>query len=159
MTVKEATYNAEGRQEQRCTVCEQLLDFKPIPKLSLPTIKIQTPSTTKIRYGETLDLHLNLKDIPEGVEVQWSASSDCVKTESRDGGLKFSVTSEKTGDVTITVKLVDKDGNVLRESEALTLRSKAGFFQKLRYWFGKLFGKSFIIPQALDYLDRYYDVF
>ena len=50
----------------------------------LPTIKIRTPSRTEIRYGDTLVLHADTENLPEGAVVKWSvADSSQIKIEKQ----------------------------------------------------------------------------
>lgn len=68
------------------------------------------------------------------------------------------VTPQKSGSVTVTMKLVDANGNTLKNlaGEELiseqNLISKAGFFQKIIAFFKKLFGLTKTYPELFKSL-------
>lgn len=116
-------------------------------------IDIRTPSTTTVKYGYTLVLHLSDKTkIPDGTHVSWKYEGTGFKVE--DKGDECYVTVTGKGNVTVTAVLCkdgtneavkDSDGNPV--SDSVTLTGKAGFFQKLVYFFKNLFGANLFIDK------------
>ncbi|MBR5562547.1 MAG: leucine-rich repeat protein [Clostridia bacterium] len=118
------------------------------------TVTIAQPSITTVKYGDTLILHAEIKgDIPEGAKLEWSVVGEGMTIEPSADGKTCAVTSTSKGEVTVTVKVVDKNGNAVVNSEGTEigaqqkLTSKAGFFQKLISFFKNLFGMNRIIAQ------------
>ena len=123
------------------------------------TVSIAQPSITTVKYGDTLILHAEISgNIPEGATLEWSVEGEGVTIEPSADGKTCAVTSTAKGEVTVTVKLVDKNGNALSNSEGdeisaqQNLTSKAGFFQKLISFFKNLFGMNRIIAQAFKFV-------
>ena len=128
--------------------------FEPIKtKLS-----IKSPSTTTVSYGFTLNLHANVTDLPEGARIVWSMDGSGFELIPSADGMTCGVKSVSKGSATITAKVVDKNGNPVKDangneiSASQQLTSKAGFFQKLAAFFKKLFGSNMIIPYALEWI-------
>ena len=128
--------------------------FEPIKtKLS-----IKSPSTTTVSYGFTLNLHANVTDLPEGAGVVWSMNGSGFELNPSADGMTCGVKSVSKGSATITAKVVDKNGNPVKDangneiSASQQLTSKAGFFQKLAAFFKKLFGSNMIRPYALEWI-------
>ena len=128
--------------------------FEPIKtKLS-----IKSPSTTTVSYGFTLNLHANVTDLPEGARVVWSMDGSGFELSPYADGMTCGVKSVSKGSATITAKVVDKNGNPVKDANgneitaSQQLTSKAGFFQKLVAFFKKLFGSNMVIPSSLNKL-------
>lgn len=109
-----------------------------IPEITA-TIKIKNnPGNRTINYGETL--HLTAENYPDNTSIWWYV--DGVKSGE---GKTFEVSPE-SGSVKITAKLVDTNGNVLKDkngneiSDSEIVTVKSGFFQKLISFFKNLFG-------------------
>lgn len=150
--VDEPTFDEEGREEERCSVCNALMNERAIPKL-IGVFEIEKPSVEKINYGDTLILHINVTNKPETAAVEWSFDGTGVEIEPSEDGMTCAVTSTGSGDVVVKAKLVDEngddvtdeDGNSIEASRKLV--SKAGFFQKLISFFKNLFGSDRIIEK------------
>ena len=128
--------------------------FEPIKT----KISINTPSVTTVSYGFTLKLHANVTDLPEGARIVWSMDGSGFELIPSADGMTCGVKSVSKGSATITAKVVDKNGNAVKDANgneitaSQKLTSKAGFFQKLVAFFKKLFGSNMIIPYALNKL-------
>ena len=126
-------------------------------RIAVPTkISINTPSTSTVSYGFTLNLHANVTDLPESARVVWSMDGSGFELIPSADGMTCGVKSVSKGSATITAKVVDKNGNAVKDANgneitaSQQLTSKAGFFQKLAAFFKKLFGSNMIIPYALE---------
>ena len=121
-------------------------------------LSIKSPSTTTVSYGFTLNLHANVTDLPEGARVVWSMDGSGFELIPSADGMTCGVKSVSKGSATITAKVVDKNGNAVKDANgneitaSQQLTSKAGFFQKLAAFFKKLFGSNMIIPYALEWI-------
>ena len=119
-------------------------------------LSIKSPSTTTVSYGFTLNLHANVTDLPEGARIVWSMDGSGFELIPSADGMTCGVKSVSKGSATITAKVVDKNGNAVKDANgneitaSQQLTSKAGFFQKLVAFFKKLFGSNMIIPYALE---------
>ena len=128
--------------------------FEPIKT----KISINTPSVTTVSYGFTLNLHANVTDLPEGARVVWSMDGSGFELIPSADGMTCGVKSVSKGSATITAKVVDKNGNAVKDANgneitaSQQLTSKAGFFQKLVAFFKKLFGSNMVIPYALEWI-------
>ena len=109
-------------------------------------LKINRASTNIINFGDTLVLTLDEIEIPAGYAVEWFVEGMGVSIEVNEDGTECRVTSVANGNPTICAKLIDEEENVITNvdgeeiSDAITLTSKAGFFQKLISFFKNLFG-------------------
>ena len=128
-------------------------------RIAVPTkISINTPSTTTVSYGFTLNLHANVTDLPEGARIVWSMDGSGFELIPSADGMTCGVKSVSKGSATITAKVVDKNGNAVKDANgneitaSQQLTSKAGFFQKLAAFFKKLFGSNMVIPYALEWI-------
>ena len=128
--------------------------FEPIKT----KISINTPSVTTVSYGFTLNLHANVTDLPEGARVVWNMDGSGFELIPSADGMTCGVKSVSKGSATITAKVVDKNGNAVKDANgneitaSQQLTSKAGFFQKLAAFFKKLFGSNMVIPSSLNKL-------
>ena len=128
--------------------------FEPIKT----KISINTPSVTTVSYGFTLNLHANVTDLPEGARIVWSMDGSGFELIPSADGMTCGVKSVSKGSATITAKVVDKNGNAVKDANgneitaSQQLTSKAGFFQKLAAFFKKLFGSNMVIPYALEWI-------
>ena len=119
-------------------------------------LSIKSPSTTTVSYGFTLNLHANVTDLPEGARVVWSMDGSGFELIPSADGMTCGVKSVSKGSATITAKVVDKNGNAVKDANgneitaSQQLTSKAGFFQKLIAFFKKLFGISMVLPYLLE---------
>lgn len=129
-------------------------------------LKFATPSTTTVKYGEKLILHIDTSTLPEETTVEWSVSGSNAFRLSDENAVctlhrscvTCAVESIAKGSATITAKVVDKNGNAVKDvngneiTASQKLTSKAGFFQKLVAFFKKLFGSNMVIPSSLNKL-------
>lgn len=101
------TTEAEGEITYKCTDCGDTKTEK-IEKLSV----FSKPSDRKIKYKEGTTLTPNFGELPEGAEIEWSASNDGFSyTVGEDG--KLSATSKKRGKTTFTAKIKLDDGTYM----------------------------------------------
>ena len=120
-----------------------------------PAVSIRNnPGTVTLRYGETLVLTTDAENLPDGAKFIWEADSDRIVLKPSADGSTCEVTSKKNGTVTVTVKIVDADGNPIESdgkpiSDSETIRSKATFIYKLIAFFKRLFGIQIRIIQTV----------
>lgn len=115
---------------------------------STVSIKNNTGSKT-INYGETLRLTAIVTDKPADAKIYWY-----IDGAKKGEGETFNV-SFGNGTKTVEVKLVDANGNVLKnasgneikDSEKVTVNG--GFFQKIISFFKNLFGFNRTVVQAI----------
>ena len=121
------------------------------------SMKIRQPSTTTVNYGETLVLHADLggKTLPDGYKIKWFTNSDGVTIKSGDNGTTCEVTSVKNGSVTVTARIVDKNGNEVKGADgkeisaSQTIESKVSIWLRIVSFFKNLFGSNRIIAQTI----------
>lgn len=114
------------------------------------TIKIKNnPGNKVIKYGETLKLTAETKNMQAGTEIVWYIDGlEAARGETIE-------ISFENGTKTVEVKLVDSDGNTLKDkdgndiSDYQTVTVKSNLWLKIVAFFKKLFGKSPIIVQTL----------
>ena len=117
--------------------------------------KVNKPTTSTVNYGDTLILHANISEVPEGCSIVWSVEGTGVELSPSADGTTCAVTCTGSGGVAVKATVVDENGNVITDSEgnecssARILTAKASFFQKLISFFKNLFGMVRIIPQLL----------
>ncbi len=114
------------------------------------TVKIKNNSGSKtIKYGETLRLTAITTNMPTDARVYWY-----IDGIMQGEGETFNVSFEN-GTKTVEVKIVDSNGNVLKnaseneifDSEEVTV--KGGFFQKIISFFKNLFRMNRTIIQSV----------
>lgn len=114
------------------------------------TVKIKNNSGSKtINYGETLRLTATTTNMPTDAKIYWY-----VDGVWKGEGETFNVSFEN-GTKTVEVKLVDANGNVLKDSKGNELSDleevsvKTGFFQKLISFFKNLFKVNRTVVQSV----------
>ncbi len=155
---REATHTEYGWKYNYCDECHEWYEAI-IPKLTISSkLSVKSPSTTTVSYGFTLNLHANVTDLPEGARIVWSMDGSGFELIPSADGMTCGVKSVSKGSATITAKVVDKNGNPVKDANgneitaSQSLTSKAGFFQKLVAFFKKLFGSNMVIPSSLNKL-------
>ena len=96
---KEATALAEGNQEQRCTVCGDVIQIKKIAKLKAK-IKLNVPKTLPLKVKQTFQIKAS--GLAKGDKVaSFKSSNTKIVTVTSSG----KITGKKAGTATVTVKL------------------------------------------------------
>ena len=96
---KEATALAEGSQEQRCTVCGDVIQIKKIAKLKAK-IKLNVPKTLPLKVKQTFQIKAS--SLAKGDKVaSFKSSNTKIVTVTSSG----KITGKKAGTATVTVKL------------------------------------------------------
>ena len=80
---------------------------------------------TEIGYKENMIFKATAEDMPEGAEIHWFVNGEDVGT-----GESYTV-EDPTDDYTVQAKVLDKDGNVVKESAVQKVKVKNGFFDRL----------------------------
>ena len=133
------------------------LTFTAQYELIAKELKIENPSVTTIKYGETLVMHADFGgiELPAGATIKWTVEGNGFSINPAEDGLTCKLTSVANGNTTVKATLVDENGEALLDadgneiSDSKQLTSKAGFFQKLISFFKNLFGISRIILQSI----------
>ena len=110
-TTVPATGHTDMNNDGLCDKCGKSLAPTVYPKLS-----IRTPSVTTVSYGFTLNLHANVTDLPEGARVAWSMDGSGFELIPSADGMTCGVKSVSKGSATITAKVVDKNGNAVKDA-------------------------------------------
>ncbi len=137
------------------TMPAENLIFTAQYELLVKQLKIKNPSVTTVNYGETLVLHADVAELPEGWAIQWTVEGSGFGMSPAADGLTCKVTSIANGNATVKATLVDENGEVVLDangnemSDSKQLTSKAGFWHKLVSFFKNLFGISRIILQSM----------
>ena len=117
------------------------------------TVKIKNnPGSRTINYGETLRLTAETANMPAGAYVKWYVEGSGVSMSQNAEKSTCEITSTGNGTVTVTAKVVDKNGNPLSNesgeiSASQKVTSKAGIWQKIVSFFKNLFGANRTIIQ------------
>ena len=111
------------------------------------TVEIRKPSQTEIVYGDSIVLHAEVENMPDGAKVIWTADNgNFIISNVSENGRTCVVTPSASGETVFVATLVDADGNVV-VSDTQSMSAKAGFFQKIIAFFKKIFGMTKIIPE------------
>lgn len=120
----------------------------------LTTVAIKNnPGSKSINYGETLRLTAITANLPEGAYVKWYVEGSGVSMSQSADGLTCEVKSTSSGTATVTAKVVDRNGNAIKNdsgseiSDSQKVVSNAGFWQKIVSFFKNLFGSNRTIVQ------------
>ncbi len=117
------------------------------------TVKIKNnPGSKTINYGETLRLTAETANMPVGAYVKWYVDGSGVSMSQNAEKSTCEITSTGSGTVTVTAKVVDKNGTPLSNesgeiSASQKVTSKAGIWQKIVSFFKNLFGANRTIIQ------------
>lgn len=123
---------------------------KPVVTVPALAVEIRKPSQTEIKYGDSIILHADTNNLPEGAKIVWTAdNANFTYTASADGAT-CTVSPSASGDTTFTAIVYDKDGNEIG-NDSQTMTAKVGFFQKLIAFFKKLFGLTKVIPEMFKH--------
>ena len=124
---------------------------KPVVTVPAPAVEIRKPSQTEIKYGDSIILHADVENLPEGARIEWSAgNANFTIVEVSADGTACKITPASSGDTVFIAKVVDANGNEAAKDEQ-TMTSKAGLWQKIVAFFKKLFGISRIIEQVVKF--------
>ena len=116
---------------------------KLIPAQQIPQISIQRyQKIINASYKETITFSAVTIDAPEGSSIHWFVNGNDSGT-----GESFTVI-RATKSYTIQAKLVDRDGNILSESEMETVNIKTGFFGRLFAFLRMIFGLLPVMSQS-----------
>ena len=99
----------------------------------VPTEGFEEGAETDSEYKENKTYTVDTSKLPEGSEVHWYVNGEEVAV-----GESYTMENPTDG-YTIQMKITDKDGNVICESEEQTVNVKKGFFDRLRAFFIALF--------------------
>lgn len=139
---KAPTSEAEGEITYKCTDCGDIKTER-LEKLSA----IIEPKTKTINCKDGILIRPNFAFIPEGATVEWTASNGCFNVSvDAEGNLK--AISNSSGDTTFTAKVKLEDGTYMTDMygnevvSTTTVKSNAGFFQKIIGFFKSLFGAT-----------------
>lgn len=123
------------------------------------TVKIKNnPGSKTINYGEILRLTAEkTADLPEGAYIKWFVDGSGVSMSQNADGLVCEIKSTGNGTVTVTAKIVDKNGNPVTNgngeiSDSQKVVSKAGIWQKIVSFFKNLFSANRTIIQMFKVL-------
>lgn len=89
-------------------------------------IKDQDEETT-LGYKEDHIFTADIQNLPDGAEIRWF-----VNGQSAGNGDSCTV-KRPTDDYTVQAKLIDKDGNVIAESDLVNVNVKNDLFAKIKY--------------------------
>lgn len=111
-------------------------------------MSIRNPSTTTISYGDKIILHADTNEaLPSGWKIKWTADNGNFSYSASGDGTTCTISPNKSGDTTFTATVYDENGNEISK-DTQTMKSKAGFFDKIIAFFRGLFGGTKVIPQA-----------
>lgn len=114
-------------------------------------LKIKKLESDSVRYGDKLMLQSNMAVVPQNTEFKWTIDGDALTITPDAGGRNCYATPVLKGEATITVSLVDKEGNILKDnngndiSDSVKITSKVNFFWKIISFFKDLFGIDRIV--------------
>lgn len=112
---------------------------------------VRTPSTTTISYGDSIVLHADMNEaLPSGWKIKWTADNGNFDYNVSTDGSTCTITPSKSGDTTFSATVYDENGNEISK-DTQTMKSKAGFFDKIIAFFKKLFGLTKVIQQSIDF--------
>lgn len=150
-----------------CSICSKefktstVLNLHKVACVFVPSeVKVElsianNPGSTEIKYGESLILTAETKNLPSGAYVKWTADGSAVEIEQTADGKTCKVKSVDDGTVTVMARVVDKDGNAVKDLtgkeiyDTEVIISKAGFFQKIASFFKNLFKMNRTTTQTL----------
>ena len=121
---------------------------KPVVTVPVLSVEIRNPSQTEIKYGDSIILHADIENMPEGAYIEWTADNGNFTYTASVDGTTCTVSPSASGDTTFTATVYDADGNEIG-SDSQTMSAKAGFFQKLIAFFKKLFGMTKVYSEFL----------
>lgn len=116
-------------------------------------VSIKVPSTEEIDHGETLILHAEYEEIPEGAKFVWTVTGDCVEVSVSEDGKTCSVTSVDKGTATVKLTVVGENGKAVKDENGvelgseLIIKSNSNIWLKIVSFFKNLFNINRIIPQ------------
>lgn len=108
--------------------------------------EIKKPSTTTISYGDSIILHANVENLPEGATIEWRVNNGHFEKVASNKGESCRITPKSSGDTTVTMQIISEDGEILAEDEQV-MTAKAGLLQKIIGFIKSLFGLTKTIPQ------------
>lgn len=114
---------------------------------SAAIVRIKTPSTYEIRYGDSIILHAITENIPENAKLEWSADNTNFSFTCSTDRKTCKIYPRESGNTVFTVKVISEDNRVLNE-DSVTMTSNAGFLWRIIAFFKQLFGLNQVIPEC-----------
>lgn len=114
------------------------------------SLTLRKPSTTSIRFGDTLVLHATV-NMPNGATVLWDCSENCVQLSYAANGLSCNVKAIGSGSATVTATVVDRSGMPLSGPDDMPVSASeviavnGGFFARVISFFKNLFRVNRVI--------------
>lgn len=151
--IDEAYVDSNGKDTNVTSACASAstksITFKAASVTPTDYFTIKEPSTKTINHKCGIVLHVNQKStIPSNAKYEWTASNSNFKMETSADGKSCTIVSNKNGNTTFTVTLKSASGAVL-DTETITMKSKAGFFDKIISFFRGIFGGNKVAPNWL----------
>ena len=153
--VLKPTLFSEGKKELKCLTCGKILADEIIPRITDNSNNtenknglIAEPSVKSISYGDSIVIRIDESwFIPDDCHIDWSVSNDNFKIVSvTSDGRYCKITPKSSGYSNIYVAVYDEEYNLIT-SDAIEMKSNAGFFDKIIALFKKIFGLTKTINQ------------
>lgn len=106
---------------------------------------VNNPGSKSIKYGEILKVEAEAVNLPQGASVKWYVDGTSVQIRPSADGKSCEIEAVGDGKSTVFVRLVDADGNPLRDIygteiyDMEVVNCDGGFFQKVISFFKNLF--------------------
>lgn len=114
--VDEPTLDAVGKEEERCSICKELLNEREIPKLIGIENIVLDKSFAEILNASTIQLAATVNpENASNVTVRWSSDNTAVATVSNSG----LVTAKGLGEAVITVTAKGENGTFTDECKVV----------------------------------------
>ncbi len=109
-------------------------------------VKITTPESRNVNYGESITLYASATNLPDGGKIKWRiVEGSGVSLEPSSSGSYCVVTSKTTDDVIIEAYAVNSQGNVIVDEtgnmffDRERIHSEANLWLRIVYFFNNLF--------------------
>jgi len=117
------------------------------------TMSILTPSTTTVKYGDTLILHAYVENMPADSHIEWSVSGSGAQITASADGSTCGVKCTGKGTVTVTARLVYNDGTPVTGASGelsadRSLTMDGSVWNKVVSFFKDLFGVNRVTERS-----------
>ncbi len=103
------------------------------------------PGSVELKYGDSIKLAAEARNLPAGTSIKWYIDGDAVEIAPSADGKTCVVKAVDDGTVTVMVRVVDADGNPIKDVtykevyDSQVIVAKSNFFLKIISFFKDLF--------------------
>ena len=121
---------------------------------TIPSVHIIAPPIDTMEYKDTIVLYADIQNLPTGCRVVWEIDNTNFSLAVAEDGLSCVLEAQENGSATVTVKVVDKNGDFLTYSDGELLHDNQLLVSQVSFWdkHGRIMGIVIVILLIIPYV-------